>query len=174
MCARILDVTAGALRVIAVIDGRMKTAFILGFFEVVIWLSVISGTLSKVGEHPALAIFFALGFSIGNVLGIFVERYLPFGNLSLRVVGGEEVRGLATGIRELGLGATLIKGEGRDGERLMLFSFMPKKELRKVQTLLKPIRERIFYTLDYGGSSNKVLLPANVRPGSPRRFFKRK
>jgi uncharacterized protein YebE (UPF0316 family) len=74
MLARMVDVTIGTLRVISVIDGRMKISFILGFVEVVVWLSVISLTLGLIGENPWLGLFFALGFSVGNVLGILVER----------------------------------------------------------------------------------------------------
>lgn len=174
MLARVVDVTVGTLRVISVIDGRLKMAFILGFIEVVIWLSVISITLEKVGREPALALFFALGFSLGNVLGIVVERKIPLGNLTLRVVGSEDVRTIAEKIRDIGLGATVIKGEGRSGERLLLFTFMPKKQLRAVRQILAPFRDHIFYTLDYGGSSNRILLPNSAQPAGPRRFFKRK
>ena len=174
MLARMVDVTIGTLRVISVIDGRLKTSFALGFLEVIIWLSVISVTLDQIARQPLLVVFFALGFSLGNVLGILLERRIPLGNLTLRAVGGEEVRELASRIRELGLGATVLKGEGHFGERLMLFSFMPKRLLPRVMTHLKPLREHIFYTLDYGGSSNRILLPRTHQPTNPRRFFKRK
>lgn len=174
LCARMIDVTIGTLRVISVIDGRIKMAFILGFVEVLIWLSVITVTLSMIQETRFFALFFALGFSLGNVLGIVVERRIPLGNLTLRIVGGDDVRQIATQIRDLGLGATLVKGEGRDGERNILFVFMPKKMLKKVRHILEAHRERVFYTVDYGGSANKVLLPAASQPTSPRRFFKHK
>ncbi|HSP41904.1 MAG TPA: DUF5698 domain-containing protein, partial [Luteolibacter sp.] len=88
MLARMVDVTIGTLRVISVIDGRMKTSFLLGFVEVVVWLSVISVTLGMIQENPWLGLFFALGFSLGNVLGIVVEQRIPLGNLTLRAVGG--------------------------------------------------------------------------------------
>lgn len=174
MLARVADVTIGTLRVISVIDGRLKTSFALGFVEVMIWLSVISVTLAKIQENPLLGLFFAFGFSLGNVLGILVERKIPLGNLTLRLVGNEDVRTIAKGIRDLGLGATVIPGEGRSGERLMLFTFMPKKMLPKVMEVITPWRDHVFYTLDYGGSSNRVLLPLSAQPAGPRRFFKRK
>lgn len=174
MLARIVDVSIGTLRVISVIDGRLTTAFGLGFLEVIVWIGVISVTLEKVQETPVLGLFFALGFSLGNVVGILVERRIPLGNLTLRVVGGEDLRPLAASIRELGLHATLLKGEGRSGECMMLFTFMPKKYLPKTLKLLEPLRENIFYTLDYGGSSNQVLVPNSALPAGPRRFFKRK
>ena len=172
--AKMVDVTIGTLRVISVIDGRLKTSFLLGFVEVIIWLAVISITLERVQENPLFGIFFALGFSLGNVAGILLERRIPLGNLTLRVVGGLEVREVAARIRELGLGATVLPGEGRDGERLMLFTFLPKSFLRRVQAILQPRREHLFYTIDYGGVSNKVLLPAHAQPAGTRRFFRRK
>jgi len=175
MFARMVDVSIGTLRVISVIDGRLKTSFLLGFVEVIIWLSVISITLSKIAEKPILAIFFALGFSLGNVLGILLERKIPLGNLTLRVVGDTEtIQAIAKQIRDAQLNATVLKGEGRDGERLLLFSFMPKKKLSTIKKILKPVRERVFYTLDYGGISNKVLLPRAMQPVSTMRFFKRR
>ena len=174
MLARATDVTIGTLRVISVIDGRMRTAFLLGFVEVSIWLVVISATLSKIEENPWLAVFFALGFSLGNVLGIFVEQKLPLGNLTVRVVGGEAVREIAQKIWDAGAGATLVEGQGRHGQRWLLFSFLPKKSMAKVSEILKPYREEIFYTFDYGGTANKTLLTADARPRAARGFLKRK
>jgi len=174
MLARMADVTIGTLRVISVIDGRMKTSFLLGFLEVVIWLSVISLTLTRIEQNPWLGLFFALGFSIGNVLGIFVERRIPLGNLTLRAVGGDEVRELAAALHDEGLRTTLLRGEGHSGEKNMLFCFMPKRALSRVMPVLKSMRERIFYTLDYGGVSNQVLMPRTQSPPSRRRSPLRK
>ena len=174
MLARMVDVTIGTLRVISVIDGRMKTSFMLGFVKVVVWLSVISLTLGLIEDNPWLGLFFALGFSTGNVLGILVERRIPLGNLTLRAVGGDEIRELAAALHEEGLRTTLLKGESHSGEKNMLFCFMPKRELSKVMSLIKPLRDRIFYTLDYGGTSNQVLMPRTQTPPSRRRSPLRK
>ena len=111
--------------------------------------------------------------SIADIARKNIAAFKP-GNLTLRVVGGDELRTLAEQIRDLGLGATIVRGEGRAGERLLLFCFMPKKCLRKVKPHLEAISDRVFYTLDYGGSSNKILLEQSAQPASPRRFFKRK
>lgn len=174
MLARMVDVTIGTLRVISVIDGRTKTSFLLGFFEVLIWLSVISLTLQRIQENPWFALFFALGFSLGNVMGILVERRIPLGNLTLRAIGGEEVRSLASDLQECGLPTTILKGEGQRGENNMLFCFMPKRALPRVRDALKSYRDAIFYTLDYGGTSNKTLMPRSQPTASRRRGALRK
>lgn len=174
MLARIADVTIGTLRVISVIDGRMKTSFLLGFCEVVIWLSVISLTLGRIEENPWFGLYFAMGFSIGNVLGIWVERRIPLGNLTLRAVGSDKIRELAEALHEQGLSTTLLKGEGHSGEKNMLFCFMPKRALKKAMPLIKQRGDQIFYTLDYGGVSNQVLMPRIKSPPSQRRSPLRK
>ncbi len=117
-----------------------------------------------------------MGFleTIGVGLLIVIARAVDVTIGTIRVIGGDEVRTIAAKIREAGLGATVMRGEGRDGERNVLFSFMPKRELRGILPILTANRDRIFYTLDYGGSSNRILLPRSVQPASPRRFFKRK
>jgi hypothetical protein len=52
-------------------------------------------TLGMIQQNPWLGLFVALGFSLGSVLGILMERRIPLGNLTLRAVGGDEVRELA-------------------------------------------------------------------------------
>lgn len=135
---------------------------------------MISLTLTRIEENPLFGFFFALGFSLGNVFGILLERRIPLGNLTLRVVGREEVRELAGQLQDLGLRTTLLKGEGKTGEKNMMFCFMPKRILPKVQPLLRSHRDEIFYTLDYGGISNKVLLPRTKAAPSQRRSPLRK
>ena len=44
----------------------------------------------------------------------------------------------------------------------------------RVQPLLKAYRDQVFYTLDYGGISNKVLMPRTKTPVSRRRSPMRK
>lgn len=58
-----------------------------------------------------------------------------------------------------------------DGRMKMAFWLRFLKDVMKV---LKPMQEDIFYTVDYGGSSNQILLPISAQPTNPRRFFKRK
>ena len=74
--ARIIDVSVGTLRTISIIQGRTKMAFYLGFIEISMWLAVLSAVLKKVMENPMLAIFYAAGFSTGNVVGILIEKNL--------------------------------------------------------------------------------------------------
>ena len=156
---RCCDVSLGTMRTIAVVNGRILTSFLLGFVEISIWLAIISIVLVKVEETPILGLFYAFGFSSGNVLGIYLERILPIGNLTLRIFIKEKDLYIVDKLREKGLRVTVVEGSGKDGKVFLLFIFLPKKKLKKVWKIIKDIRKEVFYTLDYGGQAQKTKKP---------------
>lgn len=66
--ARIIDVSLGTLRTISIIQGRTWVSFWLGFGEIIIWLWVISTVIPQIKDIPILAIFYAFGFTFGNMV----------------------------------------------------------------------------------------------------------
>ena len=78
--SRVVDVSLGTMRTICIVQGRSKTAFVLGFFEVTLWLLVLSSVMNEILLRPVLMVFYALGFSTGNVVGIRLERKIGFGH----------------------------------------------------------------------------------------------
>ncbi len=153
MGLRVVDVSVGTLRMISVVNSRIKLSFLLGFVEVSVWLLVISSTLKMVQDNLILGVFYVLGFSMGNVIGILIEERLQLGNLTLRVFSPTEL-GMADKIRKLGYGATVFEGKGKDGAVELIFSFIPRKALKEIMPLIGD-NPKIFYTFDYGGYSNK-------------------
>ena len=79
--ARISDVSIGTLRTILLVKGNRKIAAFLGFFEVLIYLIVLSnvvGTLNK----PILIVAYCLGYASGNLVGGKIEERLSLGKVS--------------------------------------------------------------------------------------------
>jgi hypothetical protein len=66
---RIVDVSIGTIRTIAVVRGRPSVAVVLGFFEVLVWLLAISQVLARVMQEPIVALSYAGGFAAGNGVG---------------------------------------------------------------------------------------------------------
>jgi len=112
---RIVDVSLGTIRTISTVQGRTRTAFLLGFVEVSMWLAVIAAIVSRVAERPILGVFYALGFSTGNVAGILIERKLAFGHTVLRVFARQKGEKLASTLRSAGHAVTSFEGKGRPG-----------------------------------------------------------
>jgi uncharacterized protein YebE (UPF0316 family) len=110
--ARVADVSMGTMRTISIVQGRTKIAFILGFFEVSMWLVVISAVVNQILSKPILGVFYALGFSTGNVVGIIIERRLAFGHMALRIITQAKAKQMTEEIRSAGYAVTTFQGEG--------------------------------------------------------------
>lgn len=113
--ARVVDVSLGTLRTIAIVHGRTLMAFWLGFFEAGIWLAVVSAIVQTVAQQPALGVIYALGFATGNLVGIKVEKFIAMGHLILRVNSTNNASGMASAMRNQGYTVTAFTGEGQAG-----------------------------------------------------------
>jgi len=73
---RIVDVSLGTLRTVMVVTGRRGMAFILGFCEVLIWITVVGQLIANL-DHWTYYPAYALGFALGCFVGMTIERRLP-------------------------------------------------------------------------------------------------
>ena len=156
--ARIGDVTAGTLRTISIVHGRTKQAFFLGLLEISLWLVVISTVLDKMAEKPILGIFYALGFSLGNVVGIKIEKRLAFGHTILRVFT-RKGKDLASHIRHEGYAVTTFRGEGLAGPVTELFIVCRRRDLNCLLKRVSALEPCAFFTTEQAGSVNKIYRP---------------
>src|SRR5258707_15428265 len=76
--AEVCVVTVSTLRIIAIARGQTLLAPVLGFFEITTWLFAIGQTMQNL-DNVACFFAFALGFTLGNFLGIRIEKMLALG-----------------------------------------------------------------------------------------------
>jgi uncharacterized protein YebE (UPF0316 family) len=172
--ARVVDVTTGTMRTISIVQGRMWTAFVLGLVEVTMWLIVISAVLAQIATRPILGVFYALGFSTGNVVGILLERRLALGHLSLRVISVSNGPRIAKALRDLGLSVTSFQGEGKDGPVTLLYAVCGRRQLRKALDTVQRIEPTAFYSTEMTGHVSKLLRPIMTPTTGWRSVFKKK
>ena len=168
--ARIIDVSVGTLRTISIIQGRSKMAFFLGFVEISMWLAVLSAVLKKVMENPMLAIFYAAGFSTGNVVGILIEKKLAMGYTNFRVITQTNGRIIAEQLREKGHSATIFEGEGV----LEVYVVCERKALPEIIRIVREIEPNAFYITEQVGIVSKMLRPMMVPATGWRAIHKKK
>ena len=154
--ARVADVSMGTMRTISIVQGRTKIAFILGFFEVSMWLVVISAVVNQIVSKPILGVFYALGFSTGNVVGIIIERRLAFGHMALRIITQAKAKQMTEEIRSAGYAVTTFQGEGLLGPVTMLYVVCRRKDLNHVIGIARKIEPDAFYTTEQECSVSKV------------------
>jgi uncharacterized protein YebE (UPF0316 family) len=172
--ARVTDVTLGTVRTISIVHGRTKIAFFLGFIEVSLWLVVIATILPRVMDRPVLGIFYALGFSTGNVVGIFLERKLAIGNIVLRIISLRNGPQLAEKIRELGYAVTTFAGEGMKGPVLQLNIVCQRRNLRQILNTVRGLEPDAFFLTEPAENVSKLYRPMPANPTGWRAIFKKK
>ena len=146
VAARIVDVSLSTFRTVAVIQGRRGLAWILGFFEVLVWVLVVSEVLVSVSEHTWFAVPYAIGFATGNWVGIVIEEHVALGRQNLRIFTREGPT-MAPRLRDAGFGVTEFDGRGKDGPVTMLFVEAERKSMRHVARLAREIDPKCYYSV---------------------------
>jgi uncharacterized protein YebE (UPF0316 family) len=172
--ARVTDVSMGTMRTISIVQGRTKIAFLLGFVEVSMWLVIISTVIHRIAEQPILGVFYALGFSTGNVVGIILEKGIAFGHIILRLISTESGNEMAEKIRESGHAVTTFQGEGLSGPVTMLYVVCRRKEQNDIVQIVRSVEPDAFYTVDQAGSVSRIYRPFLPQPTGWRAIFKKK
>lgn len=157
--SRILDVTIGTIRIIMISKGMKVFAPILGFFEVFIWIIVISNIM-KHAEGIVPYIFYSLGFATGNYIGMIIEEKVALGFVVLRVITQKKSDILVKNLHEEGIGTTFIDAKGGKGSDVnIVFTIVKRNTLVKALSIVKTFNPNAFYSIEDIRSVNKGVFP---------------
>lgn len=156
--ARILDVSLGTVRLIFVSRGFKFLAPLIGFFEVLIWILAMSQIMRNL-TNPVCYIAYAGGFAMGNFVGIHIAEKLSLGVVLVRVVTDKNASGLIESLKGENYGVTSIDGHGVSGQVKIIFTIVPRKEVRRVVDLVKKFDSQAFYSVEEVGFVEKGIFP---------------
>lgn len=157
--ARVADVSAGTMRTIAIVSGRTLTAFFLGLIEISVWLVVISAVITQIADEPLLGVFYALGFSVGNVAGIKLEKHLALGHVTILTISPQSSLAMAQALRAAGYAATTFTGQGKDGPVIGLLLACRRRDAQKAIDIITDLDPDAFYVADQASHVSKVYGP---------------
>jgi uncharacterized protein YebE (UPF0316 family) len=164
---RICDVTLGTLRIIFVSKGERMKAPVVGFFEVFIWVVIISQIFSHASSLLAYAAY-AGGYAAGNFIGILVENKIAFGYVLFRVYTKNDGHRLAGILNRNNIGSTFIKGEGAISEVDIIETVINRRLQRKVIAIIDEFDSNAFYLIEDIRSKQKGIFGVTSPAGLPR------
>lgn len=129
---RCTDTTLSTLRMLAVLRGRHRLAWILGFSGSLLFVLAVAGVLKNL-EKPLNVLAYASGFASGNFLGIVIEERLAAGHSLLRIVSPDRGPVLIEALRSAGRGATELPGRSGAGTVTMIYCYVPRREVSMAQ-----------------------------------------
>ncbi|NIM49485.1 MAG: DUF2179 domain-containing protein [Gemmatimonadales bacterium] len=138
----------GTLRTLTVVQGRIAISVVIGFLEILIWVTAISQVVTRITESPILPLAYAAGFAGGNACGIVLERRLGIGLCVIRMIVSEGAEGIAQRIRTMGHVVTTFEGRGRDGPRTLMFTTCQRRRVPALAAAVAAIDPNVFYTVD--------------------------
>jgi len=169
---RMVDVTLGPVRTIAVVHGHTRWAVALGFVEICIWITAVSEAVARVGESPILVVAFAGGFAAGNAVGIELERRLAIGSTIVRLISAQQGRRVAEAVSDVGSMVTTFTGTSGSGERSLVYALCPRRRLPDLIAAAKAADSDVFYAVERFAETG---LPAPAVPVSGwRATYKKK
>ena len=172
MLARICDVTIGTFRIILVSRGERLYASIAGFFEVLIWIVVVSQVMSNLGGFINY-VAYAAGFAMGNFIGITLERRLAMGMVVLRVITNKPADELIEHLKQEYHGVTSIAARGVSGEVRLVLAVVKRKDIPFFLKIVKNYNPKAFVSVeDVRHLSDTHLPPHNKHEGVFNRLFK--
>ncbi len=172
--ARICDVSFGTIRTIVTVQGKTVLAFVLGFFEVIIWISIVSTVVWRIKESPILVLFYAFGYATGNVVGILVERKLALGMTVIRIISTVLGKQIADRLRSLGQPVTTFIGQGLKGDVIELFIVCRRRDQKWILDIAKSIDPTAFYTSEIARDVGAFFITMRNRSDSWLDRFKKK
>jgi uncharacterized protein YebE (UPF0316 family) len=125
---RIVDVSLATLRMLLSIRGHKRIVPVIGFFEVLIWITAV-GNAVKFLDSPVHLLGYAGGFATGSVVGLWIEEKMALGIAALRVMsrhGGVEI---AEALRERGFGVTEFPAQGKDGRMEVVYAVLRRRDV---------------------------------------------
>ena len=164
---RICDVTLGTLRIIFVSKGEKRKAPIVGFFEVFIWVVVISQIFSHATNIVAY-IAYAAGYATGNYVGILVENKIGFGYQLFRIYTKYDGALLCRELNKRGFGSTLIRGEGILSEVSIIEAVVKRRAEKIITALIAEYDPETFYLIEDIRSKQKGIFSYSSAAGAPR------
>lgn len=159
---RIFDVSLGTLRIIFVSKGEKNKAPLIGFFEVFIWVVIISQILSRANDLTAY-ISYAGGYAAGNYVGILLEKRIAYGIVLCRIYTHKNGMELIKKLNILDFGATLTHGKGSTNDVHIVETVIDRKEMKKLESVLTEFDKNIFYVVEDVRNKQNGIFPKRKR-----------
>jgi uncharacterized protein YebE (UPF0316 family) len=173
--AEVAVVTLCTMRTIFISRRRKFLAPLLGLVEVSIWLFAIGQVMRNLSDLRCY-LAFAGGFTIGNFLGILLEKKLAIGNLVVNVISHRDAAMLIESLKLAKYGVTAIGAQGAKGPVQVVTTVIKRKELGNVLSLIKQFDAKAFYSVNEIQAAESGIFPETKNrlrgafPGSPKLF----
>lgn len=144
---RVCDMSLDTLRVLFVMRGKKRIAWVLGFFQSAIFVLAIGKVLTQI-TNPLNIIGYAAGFASGNVLGMVIEERIAIGHIMVNIISPKRGSAIVSHLRQNGYAVTELSARGKDGMVSMINCSVLRKNVNSIHSLVNEIDPDAFITAE--------------------------
>jgi uncharacterized protein YebE (UPF0316 family) len=144
---RVSDMTLDTLRMLFVMRGKKRIAWVLGFFQSAIFVLAIGKVLTQL-NNPLNVIGYAAGFATGNVVGMIIEERIAIGHILINIISPRRGSAIVTHLRQNGYAVTELSGRGKDGMVSMINCSVLRRQVDTIRELVNEIDPEAFITAE--------------------------
>ena len=148
MGLRMVDVSLGTFRTIMVVQAKKYLAGSIGFVEVLIWIFAMRYIFQNLDNTYNL-IGYALGFSIGNILGIYLEEKVAMGYVQVNIISLRFADKMANELRKANFGVTILPAEGGTGGMSLIVILIRRRDMPDAKKIIDSIDAKSFLTIQH-------------------------
>ncbi len=146
--ARIIDVSLGTIRTVIVVKGKNFLGSILGFIEVTVWFLVVEKALTSANSNVFVIISYSLGFAVGTYVGGIISKKFINTKYEVQVITDYNVQKMITMIRNANYALSILKLEGKNKNKYMLFIEVDSKHFSLLNRIIKSVDEHAFIVVN--------------------------
>lgn len=156
--AKLVEVSIGTLRLIFLARGEKKIVPFVAFVEVLIWISLIGVVLTYLTNVMAY-LAYALGFAVGNRVGMMIEGRMALGNSMIRVITRRNAQKLINYLKKEKYPITTIAARSNRSKVNLIYILIRRKNLKKLVIKIKQFNPRAFFSVEDVSVVNEGMMP---------------
>lgn len=133
--ARTIDTSLGTLRIVMISRGHRKAVRLVGFVEVLLWVIAIGQIIQNLNNWAGY-LAWALGFTLGSVIGFEIEDRLALGKHQLRIITSQPIDSFLSALKKLNQGFTVFDGMGATGPVKQIFLILNRQNNEEITALV--------------------------------------
>ena len=145
--ARIADVSLGTVRIVFVSKGLRLRAALLGFLEILIWITVVAEVLSNLDSWLNY-VAYAGGFASGTYIGMVIEEKLKVGIQVFRIITNKPIEPLLQILESQSFRYTVLDAKGGFGGVKIVFLVAKRKYVPRIVSMIHAFDSKAFYSIE--------------------------
>lgn len=155
---RVLNYAISTIRLVFIARGVRSLAAMMAFIEAFIFAVVMASVVSDLHNIPNL-IAYCAGAAAGSYLGMTLEARLFTRYSTATIITSRSGQEIAEALREQGYGATVTRGEGRQGEVIIIRSSIINRDIPGVMKIVRSINPHAFVEVEAAQSLQRGWIP---------------